>query len=91
MLCELCELNEATQKHHLYPKKKKSPIIWVCSLCGRLIHALFTNQELRSNFNALKKLQNHPRIKKHVKWIWKKKPRSVKVRTSRHVMKQRRL
>ncbi|MFX0210291.1 MAG: hypothetical protein ACFFDT_30205 [Candidatus Hodarchaeota archaeon] len=88
MLCTLCELNETAQKHHLDPKNKKYPTIWVCSLCGRMIHAFFTNQELSTSYTTLEKLRSHPRVKKYIKWLWKKNPRSVKVRTSRRVKKQ---
>ncbi len=87
--CELCELNEANQKHHLEPKNKKSQTIWVCSLCGRQVHALFTHYELIYQLNTIEKLRTHLLIKKYLKWLWKKNPRRVKVRTSRRVKKWR--
>lgn len=88
MQCELCEWNEATHKHHMNPKNKKDPTISVCSLCGRMVHAFFTNQELSTSYNTVEKLRTHPRVKKYIKWIWRKNPRRVKVRTSRRVKKQ---
>ena len=80
IMCELCErdvLKEGSEKHHLIPGKRKwkkirrkdIKTIRVCWNCADQIHKLFTNSELRREYNTLEKLKASEKIQKWVAWI----------------------
>ena len=82
-LCER-EVYETT-KHHLVPKqkmnkrwkksyKKFNKPIWertikICIPCSKQIHALFTNRELKENFDSLEKLKADLKTQKWIEWV----------------------
>lgn len=61
-------------KHHITPKQKyrgkmkNAECEYVCVKCHRQINKMFKNNELKK---LGKKLKEHPKIKKWVKWIRK--------------------
>lgn len=82
--CELCGLNAFLTKHHLIPKRvsrstkyskdlktDKENFLWICEVCHSQIHALYSEQELRDNYNTLDKLLAAPEFAKFI--AWKKK------------------
>lgn len=83
MLCELCESDDAFNKHHLIPKhchrknwwkrnftKEQMQItIKICKTCHNAIHDLVPDEkELGKNFNTIEKLKQNPAIAKYLKW-----------------------
>lgn len=82
--CELCEVEvEHTHKHHLIPQEKSKGMapdfrhatIECCLPCGKQVHALFTNGEMKRQFNSLEKLKTDSRIQNWI--LWRRKHPSV--------------
>ena len=64
-----------------YRKFEKPPWerkIDVCIPCGKQIHALFTNKELKKEYNTLEALKSSPKIQKWINWVIKKNPQNIK-------------
>lgn len=77
--CELCgrkmPLN-IKSRHHLVPQSKggkKSDIIFIHRICHDKIHSIFTNKELKKDFNTIEKIKQVPDIMDFVEWV-KNKP-----------------
>ena len=82
MLCELCEVEDAFNFHHLIPRtlhsnkwfKKRftrdemSQGIDLCKACHSTIHELVTEKELGRYHNTREKLLEHPLIARYVAW-----------------------
>lgn len=76
MKCTLCKRDGELEFHHFYPgkgRRKDDSGIDVCNQCGDQIHLLFTNTELRNDYNTLDKLLESNRMKTYIKWV-KDKP-----------------
>jgi len=82
--CELCGREGIKlTNHHLVPKQKKGRneqdnYAKVCIPCSKQIHALFTNKELKREYNTIEKLKSSAKIKKWVGWVRKKNPQDIK-------------
>lgn len=79
--CPICnrELGEesGTSKHHLIPKSKGgkyTDTIVLHNICHRKIHSVFTEKELKQEYNTIDKLIAHEEIAKFIKWVSKKPP-----------------
>jgi hypothetical protein len=75
--CALCErtVSQVTM-HHLVPKEeggKYSETVPLCQPCHSTLHTLFTNKELRTQFNTIAKLQSAERLQTYLHWIKSKK------------------
>ena len=77
--CEICGLECDVTKHHLVPqsqsrhkneylKTDEGNFLWVCTECHSQIHALFSNQELKTLYNTKELLLAEPRFRKFVEW-----------------------
>ncbi len=78
-ICVICgrELgNENTiSKHHLIPKSKggkNTPTILIHNICHQKIHSVFSENELRDEYNTVEKLITHEEMVKFIKWVSKK-------------------
>lgn len=71
------------EKHHLIPNNRKSAVILVCSACAKQVHLLFSNRELKNEYNTLEKLLASPRVHKWIAWIRKRKDLSVCMKTKK--------
>jgi len=61
------------EKHHLIPRAKGGKEkITVCHDCGNQVHQLFTNNELKKDFNTIEKLLANEKIQTWIKWVRKK-------------------
>lgn len=61
------------EKHHLTPKVKKGKKTEVvCIDCGDQLHNLFSNNELKYEYNTLEALRANESVQKWVRWIRKK-------------------
>ncbi|WP_309381038.1 HNH endonuclease [Cerasicoccus frondis] len=75
LACSLC--GRATpakhaEKHHLVPRSKGgTDTIDVCRNCGDQVHKLFSNNELRDEYNTLEKLRTAPGMEKWIRWVRK--------------------
>ncbi len=79
-ICPICQRelgNENISKHHLTPKSKggaHGETIMVHNICHQKIHSLFTEKELKREYNSVEKLLTHEDMQKFVKWVAKKHP-----------------
>lgn len=77
-ICPICEreLGEINiSKHHLVPKSrggKNGPIVSLHNICHQKIHSVFTEKELKKEYNTIAKLKSNEEILKFVKWVSKK-------------------
>jgi hypothetical protein len=72
MLCLICQIDTATEKHHTLPRSKGGrgqETIDCCSDCGGQVHMLFTNTELAKM--TLEELITNEQMVKYI--VWKKK------------------
>ena len=82
--CELCGREKELTFHHLIPKsqhknkwfkktytrEEMNEGINICKDdCHREIHKLINEKEMGRSFNTIKKLLNHSKIKKYIKYI----------------------
>ncbi|MEN0051281.1 MAG: HNH endonuclease [Bacteroidota bacterium] len=76
--CPLCqrELGEINiSKHHLIPKSKGGTFgetVMLHNICHQKIHSVFSEKELRDDYNTIEKLLANEQIAKFVKWVAKK-------------------
>lgn len=78
--CALCNriipAKHLSEKHHLTPVSKggrhKDKVL-VRIDCGNQVHALFTNRELKEQYNTLEVLKAEPRVRKWIQWVRKQK------------------
>ena len=77
--CELCGRKlplSIKSRHHLVPRSrggKASDIIFIHRICHNKIHSIFTNKELKKNFNTIEKIRQVTEIKNFIEWV-KNKP-----------------
>jgi len=86
--CELCDRSIKTEKHHLIPGDKRSDIAYVCELCHKQIHMLFTNGELRKKHYTIKRLLVMPKIQLWLAFI-KTKPAAFSISFKESVERKR--
>jgi 5-methylcytosine-specific restriction endonuclease McrA len=75
--CALCRRSfppvddtRAFQRHHLRPEEREtSPVVTLCRPCHDQVHALFTNEELRADFDTVEALQDADRLQGYLQWI----------------------
>ncbi|MDB5248317.1 MAG: endonuclease [Segetibacter sp.] len=88
-VCPLCGrlLAEPYNKHHLLPISKggkNTPTVLLHKICHDKIHAVFTELELKRNYNTIEKLQEYEDIGRFIKWLGNKEPeyydKSVKMK-----------
>ena len=77
--CPLCgrELGDKNNwnEHHLKPKSLGGKeVIALHYICHSKIHSVFTERELHNYYHTIKRLKEHPEIKKFIKWVSKKAP-----------------
>lgn len=90
--CPLCGriMSAPCNRHHLLPLSKggkNTPAILLHKICHDKVHAVFTETELKRNFNTIDKLQQHEEMAKFIKWVSNKDPqfydKSVKLKAKR--------
>lgn len=93
MICPLCKREMAVpcNLHHLIPKSKggkNTPTILLHKICHDKIHAVFTETELKRNYNTIEKLQDNEEMQKFIQWLQNKEPafydKSVKTRKRKY-------
>ena len=88
-ICPLCgrALAEPCNKHHLIPLSKggkTTPTVVMHKICHDKIHAVFTENELKTYYHTIERLQENEEIARFIKWLRKKEPefydKSVKMK-----------
>lgn len=81
---------QAFQQHHLLPERRDtSPTVTLCRPCHDQIHAVFTNDELREEYNTISALAAAGRLDGYLEWIRGTAKLSTDVTTSNHVRRRR--
>ena len=78
-LCALCnrQLAEPSVRHHLIPLSKggkDTPTVTMHKICQNKVIAVFTETELKTQYNTIERLQGHEEIEKFIKWVKNKPP-----------------
>jgi len=97
--CALCQRSipderiddpQVIQEHHLRPERRaESPTVDLCRPCHKQIHALFTNEELREDYDTVDALQDAERLADYLSWIRTTEKLDIQVETSDHVRERR--
>jgi len=82
MKCKICQREVPdgfVEKHHLVPKSRDKnknrglKTIKVCVDCGDQLHLLFTNKELRKQYNTVEAILANEQVRKWTDWVKSKK------------------
>lgn len=88
-VCRLCSRkmpSEYITEHHLIPENRKdSDTIHLCQPCHDQVHAVFTNDELRSSYDSEDALKEADRLQDYIDWISKTKKVDINVNESNSV------
>jgi glutaredoxin-related protein len=72
--CAFC-LREGAPKlhqHHVIPKcKRGKEIVPTCGACGSFIHATWSHNQLRDDYNTVDKVVATPEYQRFLKWLLK--------------------
>lgn len=75
-----------SQEHHLRPEQRaESPTVMLCRPCHKQIHAVFTNEELRADYDTVDALQAAERLHGYLEWIRGTEKLDIQVTTSQRV------
>jgi hypothetical protein len=81
---------QAIQEHHLRPERREtSPTVTLCRPCHDQIHATFTNEELRNDYDTAAALRDADRLAEYLSWIRGTEKLEIDVVTSDHVRDRR--
>ncbi len=82
---------QAIQEHHLRPEARAtSPTVTLCRPCHDNVHARFTNEELRADYDTIEALRTADRLREYVEWIRGTETLRVQTTTSNRVRETRR-
>lgn len=81
---------QVVQEHHLRPEERAtSPTVLLCRLCHEQLHAVFTNAELRADYDTIGALRAADRLEAYLEWIRGTDKLDINVTTSDRVREQR--
>ena len=81
---------QAVQEHHLRPEERAtSPTVTLCRPCHDQVHAVFTNAELRAEYDTVAALRDADRLSEYVEWIRGTDKLDIRVTTSDRVRERR--
>ena len=76
MKCPICKremTDEGSNTHHLIPLTLKGKeTITLHIICHDKLHHTFSEREMYSYYNTVKRILEHEEIKKFIKWVSKK-------------------
>jgi len=82
---------QVVQEHHLRPEERAdSPTVMLCRPCHEQVHALFTNEELRGEYDTVDALRAADRLQEYLDWIRGTAKLDIDVTTSNRVREERR-
>ncbi|QLG50211.1 hypothetical protein [Natrinema halophilum] len=77
---------QVVQQHHLRPEERaESPTVMLCRPCHRQLHALFSNEELREDYDTVDALRSAARLQGYIDWIRGTEKLDIRVSTSNRV------
>jgi len=81
---------QVVQEHHLRPEERAtSPTVMLCRPCHKQIHAVFTNEELRADYDTIDALREAARLTEYLSWIRGTEKLDIQVTTSNRVRDRR--
>jgi 5-methylcytosine-specific restriction protein A len=81
---------QAVQEHHLQPERRaESPTVTLCRPCHDQVHAVFTNEELRAEYDTVEALRAADRLDAYLEWIRGTDKLDIEVTTSNRVRERR--
>ena len=81
---------QVVQEHHLRPEERAtSPTVLLCRPCHEQLHAVFTNAELRADYDTIGALRAADRLEAYLEWIRGTDKLDINVTTSDRVHEQR--
>lgn len=81
---------QVVQEHHLRPEERAtSPTVMLCRPCHDQVHAVFTNDELRADYDTIEALRGADRLEEYVAWIRGTDKLDIRVTTSTHKRERR--
>ncbi len=81
---------QVVQEHHLRPERRaESPTVMLCRPCHKQVHALFTNEELREDYDTVAALREADRLSGYLTWIRRTDKLDIRVSTSNDVRQRR--
>lgn len=82
---------QAVQEHHLRPEERAtSPTVLLCRPCHKQLHAVFTNEELRADYDTIEALRDADRLADYLTWIRGTDKLDIQVTTSNRIRDRRR-
>jgi len=61
---------QVVQEHHLRPERRaESPTVMLCRPCHDQVHAVFSNEQLRENYDTIEALRDADRLTDYIEWI----------------------
>lgn len=77
---------QAVQEHHLRPEERaESPTVLLCRPCHKQLHAVFTNDELREEYDTITALRAAEQLQDYLDWIRSTEKLNIQVSTSNRV------
>lgn len=77
---------QVVQEHHLRPEERAdSPTVILCRPCHKQIHAVFTNEELREDYDTITALRAADQLQGYLDWIRSTGKLDIQVSTSNRV------
>jgi 5-methylcytosine-specific restriction protein A len=81
---------QVMQEHHLQPEHRaESPTVMLCRPCHKQIHAVYTNEELRADYDTIDALRDADRLQGYIEWIRGTEKLDIQVTTSQRVRDKR--
>jgi len=81
---------QVVQEHHLRPEERAtSPTVMLCRPCHKQIHAVFTNEELRADYDTIESLRRAAQLEESLSWIRGTEKLDIQVTTSNRVRDSR--
>jgi hypothetical protein len=81
---------QVVQEHHLRPEERAtSPTVMLCRPCHKQIHAVFTNEELRADYDTIESLRRAAQLEEYLSWIRGTEKLDIQVTTSNRVRDSR--
>ncbi|CCQ36830.1 uncharacterized protein Nmlp_2676 [Natronomonas moolapensis 8.8.11] len=81
---------QVVQEHHLRPEERAtSPTVMLCRPCHKQIHAVFTNEELRDDYDTIESLREATQLGEYLSWIRGTEKLDIQVTTSNRVRDRR--
>jgi 5-methylcytosine-specific restriction protein A len=82
-ICEFCQMETITRKHHLTPRSKGgTQTAFCCETCENFIHKTWDHRQLKNTYNSVDIILSDEGFQKFLKWR-RKQPAETLFRSNR--------